>query len=177
MSYPVKYAVEELKIEGGYVDDYQDITKGYIVSKCYVLEDRIRYDKEDSYTVHIVLFPYSNFEDFVRYNRVIKNMRLSPFRIPSVYYEKRNTPESEDLMNPRFIVEDLYDSIEDAYLEAERRNDNLRGELLLHTSSMQYEKLSKQIDADLDLCREYAGFIAKNTTDMVVEKVKRKVKE
>ena len=176
MSYPVKYAVEELKIEGGYNEDYQDITKGYIISKCYVLEDRIRYGGSEPCVMHVVSFPYSRFEDFVRYN-IIKNMNKSPFHSPGEYYEERITPESEDLMNPRFIVEDLYDSIEDAYLEAERRNDNLRGELLLYTSSMQYEKLSKQIDADLDLCREYAGFIAINTTDMVVEKVKRKVKE
>ena len=37
MGFPIKYAVEELKVDGGYVYDYNDITKGFIVSKCYVL--------------------------------------------------------------------------------------------------------------------------------------------
>ena len=71
----------------------------------------------------------------------------------------------------------MYINVGKALLGIFIENDNLRGELLLHTSTMQYEKLSKQIDTDLDLCREYAGFIAKNTTHIVVEKVKRTVKE
>ncbi|MBQ6282191.1 MAG: hypothetical protein IJK66_01485 [Bacilli bacterium] len=172
MSYPVKYAVEELKIEGGYVEDYQDTIKGYIVSKCYVIEDRIRYGGHTPYVVHAVTFPYSRFEDFIRYNKILKNIHTSPFRLPQAYYEQRNIPSLEELV----VMEKLYDNIEDAYLEAERRNNNLKSELLLHTSSAQFESLSKQIDEDLDLCREYAIFISENTTDMVVDKEKCKVK-
>lgn len=38
--YPIKYAVERLTIGGGYKNGYEDVTEGYIVSKCYVADTK-----------------------------------------------------------------------------------------------------------------------------------------
>ena len=42
-NFPIKYAVLELKEEGGYITNYKDIVRGYIVSKCWVAERRSRW--------------------------------------------------------------------------------------------------------------------------------------
>ena len=66
MNYPVKYAVLELQVDGGIRYDYEDITKGFVVSKCYVLEDRLIYSYNGSaFQKFVVSFPYDNFEYFM----------------------------------------------------------------------------------------------------------------
>lgn len=178
MGYPVKYAVEELKVEGGYITNGEDVIKGYIVSKCYLIEDRISYD--ESYEVkgikHLVAFPYVDFEDFITYKRRIRNMNTTPFRSIPDYYEVRKDPNREKLGYSHFIISDLYDSYEEAFFAADSKNITLKGELLLHTSTNQYEVESARIDYDLDLCREYEKFVFERTTDMKVVGDKTKVK-
>ena len=59
VNFPIKYAVLELTQSGGWMVDYKDITKGFIVSKCYVIEDNIIYDSDgNSKIVHKVFFPF-----------------------------------------------------------------------------------------------------------------------
>ena len=43
MKYPIKYAILELKVDGGPIHGYEEITKGFIVSKCFVLAEGLKY--------------------------------------------------------------------------------------------------------------------------------------
>ena len=42
-NFPIKYAILELKEKGGYITNYEYIVRGYIVSKCWVVESSIKY--------------------------------------------------------------------------------------------------------------------------------------
>ncbi|MBQ6282190.1 MAG: hypothetical protein IJK66_01480 [Bacilli bacterium] len=171
MSYPIKYAVEVLKVIGDSTEEYRDITEGYIVSKCYVVEDRIKYDRNDGPTIrHIVTFPYRRFGDFNEYFRKHLN--------GDSYYEQRCVPERENLEHPEFIVNELYDTYEEAALAVKWKNIYLKEEKIAYIEhSITREKISQQIDRTFVACRLYESYISENTTDMVVDKVKRKVKE
>ena len=178
MGYPVKYAVEELKIEGSFVTNHEDIVKGYIVSKCYVVEDRISYDEsfEPIGVKYVVTFPYRNFEEFIRYKRSIEMRGSNPFLPTPDYYETRRWPNEEALDYPTFLLQNLYDSYEEAFLVADSKNNALRGELLLHAPHIGYQEFCNKIDEEFDLCREYEKFVFDNTTDMKVVGDKSKVK-
>ena len=73
INYPIKYAVLELKERGGWSVGYKDITQGFIVSKCYVIESSIIYNADGSYkTIHRVVFPFSDiaaFKDSLAYGK------------------------------------------------------------------------------------------------------------
>lgn len=43
LRFPIKYAVLELKSPGGYSTNYEDVTEGFIVSKCYVVGCEVKY--------------------------------------------------------------------------------------------------------------------------------------
>lgn len=65
INYPIKYTILELKERGGYLVGYEDITQGFVVSKCYVIESSIAYNADGSNKIiHKVVFPFQNIESF-----------------------------------------------------------------------------------------------------------------
>ena len=62
---PVKYAVLELKELGGWLENYNNVSRGFIVSKCYLKKSSIEYFgygmKEEKYDV---IFPFTDFLEF-----------------------------------------------------------------------------------------------------------------
>ena len=65
INYPIKYAVLELKKRGGWAVDFEDVTQGFIVSKCYVVESNIVYNADGTNSVkHKVVFPYDDISLF-----------------------------------------------------------------------------------------------------------------
>ena len=65
LNYPVKYAVLELKEVGGYSQGWEDITKGFIASKCFVVESKVKYLSDGSSKVsHKVVFPHKDYKTF-----------------------------------------------------------------------------------------------------------------
>lgn len=166
MSYPIKYAVEDLKVDGGIIHDYEDITKGYIVSKCYVLENRLNY--RDDCISYVVSFPYDSFDIFVSWYK--RNSHNYYFDIYKHYYEQRRDPNRELLRDgyPRHIVTELFDTYEEAKEVADRKNGCLKGEILTNTGSAAYEKLSEEFKDTMEICGEYEKFVFANTTDMEV---------
>lgn len=169
MSYPIKYAVEELKVDGGYEYGYEEITKGYIVSKCYVLESRLNYG--NNHTTYVVSFPYDNFDSFVSW--YYRNSYNYNFDIYKHYYEQRRKPDRELLRDeyPRHIICELFDTYEEAKDLADSKNSCLRGKILTNTGSAAYEKRSKEFNNMMEICGEYEKFIFANTTDMAISHI------
>lgn len=171
MSYPIKYAIEELKVTGGSAVCYEDITKGYIVSKCYVLEERI--DCSSGNRKYVISFPYDDFEHFMEWfksNKDKYNHYLAD--LYKRYYEQRINPDRECCREgyPRHIVSELYDTYEEAKEIADRKNNLLKSEETLNTGNAAYQKLSQEFADTMEICGEYEKFIFANTADMEVSK-------
>ena len=51
LNYPIKYAVLEVKENGEYVTSSDNLVKGYIVSKCYVVKSILDYLPNGNMTI------------------------------------------------------------------------------------------------------------------------------
>ena len=72
-NYPIKYAVMQVLEDGGWLYDYEDILIGHIVSKCYLIESKVRYYKDDeNRIIHYVLFPYKRIESYKKCGKLLK---------------------------------------------------------------------------------------------------------
>ena len=77
LNYPIKYAVQELKINKGYDSNYEDVTFGFVVSKCYVISQNIKYNADGtSAQTYDVLFPYGDIHTF-KYSTLLKKCPFS----------------------------------------------------------------------------------------------------
>ena len=163
MKQQIKYAIQELSIEKEadyYVDEYIKETKGFIVSKCYVLEDRICYSNSGKTHKYAVSFRYDDFESFMAYYNRFKLVYGDNCYKYYVGYIS-NHPKT-------YVVDELFDSYEEAKIIADARNSHLKWESVSNTSSNAYDELSSSIDNTLSICGEYEKFIFANTTDMEV---------
>lgn len=157
--YPVKYAVLELKTHIGKL-------KGYIVSKCFVLESTIKYLDNDSVEVnHKVIFPYTDIDAFERNFLLGKKKAVS--LQPNISY---------------FITEvkQIYDEYEEAKECANKEStnvDNYINNNLRMTKSMNakaYAKLKSEIKENVYICEEFEKYIISQTENMIVKKDKQK---
>lgn len=164
--YPIKYAVLELKKEGGYLVGYKNITQGFIVSKCYVMESNIVYCSDGSIKVtHKVVFPFNNIsclEDSLKND----GEYIGEKTIPS--YNANNKPY------PFNIVADLFDSYEEAKIIAEEKNAEHGHRLTLEVSmenpnwKEQFEILKQEFEKRLKLYYLYERLVLKATEDMKI---------
>ena len=159
-NFPIKYAILPLKEEGGYLVNYQDIIRGYIVSKCWVIESSIKYISNDNFKIyHKVIFPYKNLTMFKKY-LVHKENDLEP----------RVLPNSDSLD----IVLNLYDSYEKAKQDASEKNEIMRHELILNIpyniSDYEFKKnlavLENEFKEQLSICQLFENNILLKTFDM-----------
>ena len=163
MSYPIKYAVLELKVDGGFVDHYEDVTKAFIVSKCFVLEDRLCYSSGDlPFQKYIVSFPFDRFNDFTKWFCKNRNYRF--------YYEEKKNPYEKSFVYgyPLYTVTELFDDYEEAKELADSKNRYLKMQELINTNYSTYIKLANDFDDMMLICSEYEKFIFENTFDMEI---------
>lgn len=164
INYPIKYAVLELKKRGGWSVGYEDITQGFIVSKCYVVESNIKYHSDGkNKATHKVVFP---FEDISCLEVSLMNgsQNIGEENIPS--YDACNRPY------PINIVTDLFDSYEKAKIIAERKNEECRHSLILKVSmgnsnwKEKLEVLKQEFEQRLELCNLFERLVLEATEDM-----------
>ena len=162
MEQPIKYAIQELTIEKEdyFTDDYIKETIGFIVSKCYVLEDRICYSESGTNHKYAVSFRYDDFESFMAYYNRFKSVYGN-----NVYkYYIGNISKHPNT----YVVDELFDSYEEAKIIADAKNSHLKWEIVSNASSNGYDELCSSIDNILSICSEYEKFVFANTTDMEI---------
>lgn len=160
LNFPVKYAALELKIQGNYYTNYEDITVGFIVSKCYVVNEKIKHYKtgisEKSYEV---VFPYKDIYNF-------KNNSSGDYQHHKRQYADYNF--NGECINSDTVSE-VFNTYEEALELARKENYNNKKRLMLYVNSKEeYQKTLKKFQEDLIICQKYEQFIFEKTTDMIV---------
>lgn len=156
--YPVKYAVLELKT-------HTDKLKGYIVSKCFVLESTIKYLDNDAVEIkHKVIFPYTDIDTFEKNFKEGKKKAVSLMHNVSYYITE---------------VEQIYDTYEEAKelatLESTNVDNYVKNLRMTRTmNSKSYAKLKQEIKDNLYICDEFESYISEQTENMIIKKVKQK---
>ena len=170
INYPIKYAVLELKEKGGYLVGYEDITQGFIASKCYVVESNIIYNSDGSNKViHKVVFPFQDIECF---KISLRNSRQNIGNPEVPRYDACGR------IYPINIVTDLFDSYESAKVAAIERNEEyIRNSLskipapspaTLPIVNWQkyYEESKQKFENGLEICNLFEQLILTATEDM-----------
>ena len=172
INYPIKYAVLELKERGGWSAGYEDITQGFIVSKCYVVESNVVYHSDGTNTInHVVVFP---FKDISAFKNSIGNVRqnIGVENIP--HYDVCDRPY------PVNIVSDLFDSYESAKALAAQKNEEYKKDMFLRVPIARGETLSslnwnerfdflkKEFENNLELCNLFEQLVLAATDNMCI---------
>ena len=161
LRYPVKYAILELMDENNKI-------YGFVVSKCYVIEDLTKYlDDGSSINYHKVVFPYSNilyYRQKLYYDYQTKDIGV------------KCTPKYDffgELYNGH-IVDELFDSYDMAYIHAAKKNQELGKKLVssVMVFSPNYkeelEKVNLNFSLNMATCAKFEKLIFENTRDMVI---------
>ena len=169
LNYPVKYSVLELKENGGFMNHYDEIVRGYIVSKCYLVESSTKYYVNgESEQVYKVVFPYTNLEKFK------SKMSYSNSDLGEPTYPRYDN--NGNVCNYQ-VVEDLYDSYEQASAIAKYKNGKLHSRFFSMISILDSDWKGKLDTFERDFCEELAicdafeKVIEKNTDNMEVSTV------
>ena len=170
INYPIKYAVLELKEKGGYLVGYEDITQGFIVSKCYVIESSIIYNSDGSNKViHKVVFPFQDIEGF---KISLRNGRQNIGNAEVPKYDACGR------IYPINVVTDLFDSYESAKVAAIERNEDYEHNIIskvptpiparLSNSNWQkqYEELKQEFQNELEICNFFEQLVLAATENM-----------
>ena len=125
-NYPVKYAVLEVQEKGGWSVGYQDVTKGFIASKCFVVETKVVYGADGkSKVVNKVVFPYEDFHFFEEsLSKGNRNLGI----MNSIHYDANNNPY------PSHVVDELYETFDEAKEKANLCNEKYKTNLINNVS-------------------------------------------
>lgn len=166
LKYPIKYAILELKENGGWLNNYEDITQGYIVSKCYVMESSIKYFRDGTSKLsYKVVFPFKNNS----------NLELS------LQHLREEPNPSRDLCGecyPVDIVSNLFDSYDEAKVMSIKKNKDLEEKIVLKVYisdpnwKEKYQKLKDEFAKKMDICHEIEKSIFNRTNDMKISRIK-----
>lgn len=161
LGYPIKYAVLQLKVPGGWIDNYDDVTIGFIVSKCYVIEKKVRYfgngASQESYKV---VFPFKNFREF-QCSLLDGKQYYEEASIP-IYNSYNGTYQNGE------VVSSVFDTFEDALEVAEDENRKKRRLMLSGIQVSNYNSVVEEFEKNLYLCKTYEEFILENTAEMLI---------
>ena len=165
--YPVKYAVLEVRETGGWSNNYEDLIRGYIVSKCYVIESKERFYKDGNSKVsYKVLFPYKDISIYkMSINR--GNTYLGDRLVPRL--------DACDNIYDTEVVSNVFDTKEEALILKDQLNIDLRKKcfnifwLQSHVWKEKVEEFKKSFDFELDMCNRYEAEIEKQTEDFILE--------
>lgn len=164
--YPIKYAILQLKEKGGWLEEYEDIVRGNIVSKCFVVESSIKYFSDGSSRIfHKVVFPFKNLET-LKLSLLNKDEFIGTKVIPS--YDASYNPYPVD------IVLDLFDTYEDAKVKAQEENEKMRHKIVLNVPFKISDPRFKQTLTEyeqafinqLSVCQLFEKLSLLNTEDM-----------
>ena len=163
MEYPIKYSVLGVTKRGGWLDGYDDILLGHIISKCYVVESRIKYYKDDdNRIVHDVLFPYKDIEVYERTGNLPKR--------------ERPLLRASGQIAGLSIVNGVFDTYDEAKVLKFKLNEELLEKIvedLWLDRSIKKEKIEekkKKFWNDTDLCDRFETEIENALEDMVITK-------
>ena len=165
-TYPIKYAILELKENGNYVTNYEDIVRGYIVSKCWVVASSLKYfSNGDSKLFHKVIFPYKNLDRFKM--SLLNNEKNLGERIEPQYDFNYNP-------YPVDITEELFDSYEEAKEKAHKKNEEMKHKLVLNVRysildsrfKIALSEMEKEFLKELSICELFESLALLNTEDM-----------
>lgn len=160
--YPIKYAVLELKEEKGWIGsaDYQNITRGFIVSKCYVKETSIKYLADGSNKIsHEVVFPFRDLRTFklaLRNNSQDIGLRVNENDLHNIHPSLTNK------------VTCLFDSYEKAKEIAEKQNVILEDLTFNAARELNEPTIIKEFREDLTVCELFERLVLASTEDMEV---------
>lgn len=161
LNYPIKYAVLELKIKGGWISNYEDITIGFIVSKCYIVNQNIRYFQNGTNKVsYTVVFPYTNIEAFK--NKLSRG---------NEYFEEPAIPKFNyhgECLNANTVL-NIFDTFEEATESANKENRGIKSAIALRFNSIDdYNKSVKEFEENLNTCKLYEQYIDNQTNEMII---------
>lgn len=164
LRYPVKYAILELKERMGWLDNYEERTCGFIVSKCYVVDSNVKYLSDGTIKIsHKVVFPFKN-NSYYELSLQHINEQSNPTRdISGDCYEAD-------------IVSDLFDSYDEANTIAYQKNKDLERMLVLKVYvsdpnfKEKYQKLKDDFNQKLDICKKIEDWILWHTTCMKISR-------
>ena len=164
--FPIKYAILELKEEGGYITNYEDIVRGYIVSKCWLVESSIKYFSDgNSEFFHRVIFPYKD----------LATLKIS-LRNDREYIGERVTIRYDFNPCPVDVVSEVFDSYEDAKIIAEAKNKEMKrhiaSKIFFSISDPRFKQaLSErehEIAEQLSICQLFEKLALLKTKDMTI---------
>lgn len=166
INYPIKYAILEVKKEGGWAVGYKDISLGFVVSKCFVVESNIVYHSNGSSKItHKVVFPFENIS-CMSVSAMNHGQNIVQGNIPS--YDADNRPY------PVNIVSNLFDSYGDAKNHCKRKNEECRNNLILRVDmgtqnwQEEFKRLKQEFDQKIELCNVFEILILEATEDMKI---------
>ena len=141
-NYPIKYAIMPIKSEPTYGNNYESETLCYIITKCYLLKEYIKYDSEGfGNKTYEVQFPYRKEE----------------------YGWKRIVPYTGE----SYLVDKVYDSLEDACHDTKIKYNELIDDQIFYTKE-QVEEYGKKLQEAMDEYSELEKLINENTKDLIV---------
>lgn len=164
--YPIKYAVLELKKDGGYLVNYNDITVGYIASKCYLVKSSIEYLPSGKNKItHEVVFPYRDIKIF---ELSLKNGFNDIGKPISPSYDFSGDPYPVD------IVSDVFETFEEANKQAIEKNKKLEENMIMQVYGSinrpefkkNYEILKKQFNDQLSINQLFEQLVMVETENM-----------
>lgn len=172
VKYPVKYAVLELKVNGDWKIDYKDKTIGFIVSKCRVVSQTIRYLEDGtSVSSYQVVFPYKNVEEYK--NRISGNLSLDENeRIP-------NFGSYGNCLNAT-VVSEIYDTYDEAAEAAEYENSSIEScvyVLCNQPSCYNCEEKLREYETNMELCKSFERDILEATKELPITSESISVKQ
>lgn len=174
LKYPQKFAVLPVEERLGWGGGYEKVTRGFVASKCYLVEAKTTYCPNGERKVtYKVVFPY---RDFAEYKRRLHQGILS--------LGKEEVPEYsiyDGLMNYNEVAY-IFDSYEEAEYLASIENQKLGTHLLDDISFLlpdwqeRYEKKKADFSNQLDLCMQF-GKAIKERIEEKSSKLTKKPKE
>ena len=168
-NFPIKYAILELKEKGGYLTNYEDIVRGYIVSKCWIVESSIKYfSNGNSIFFHKVIFPYKDLDTFkISLSNNIEDIGKRVI----INYDFNYNPYPID------IVSEIFDSYEDAKKRAEEKNKELKNSNLYFnisdpTFKQALSNYEYQFEEQLSICQLFEQLSLLASEDMKISQDK-----
>ncbi len=163
LNYPIKFAIQELTIEGGFTQNYENIILGFIVSKCYVVNENIKYLEDGTnHITYKVVFPYKDIDSFRCSLSKLYNYNEKP-AIPKYNY-------CGECKNANTVTK-IFDTYEEAYLDTEIENQNLRKKIPFYNIE-EYKNLIMKYNKNLEICKLFEQLILDKTKNMIITKTK-----
>ena len=164
MSYPIKYGILKLTEPSGWPIGTQEVTRGYIVSKCYLVREIKEYQEDGNMKkTYQVVFPYRNYYHF----KIAMKSNL-------IFEEHAQMPSFNTFVNE---LNEVYDDYEMAAAEALKLNEELRKKIIIKEFNLSndnigniYSEVNERITAEFAMCSQYEQYIASRTGELKIKR-------